>query len=1062
MKSFFKIFSVSFLFLTIVCFLLPASAFAEVFISQNITEDTIWTKAQSPYLVLNKITVSREATLTVEPGVVVKFKEDSSIKIFGSINAMGNQTDKIVFTSYYDDEYGGNTDWAEESFEDTEEEESTPTEATPQEGNNETEEEESTPTSSAPQEGNSDEPEEIENIIPQAGDWKEIYIEQSENSSFDNIVIRYAKYAMTIYNSEIDIRNIDVEYGFTAFDVNAYSLVKAFNINIRNMIDDSIVLYENSLFEIENLSIENTDADSAIVLFNKAFLSVENINIKNGTGSGIVLFNESTIDLANGEISGFDYAGIEDYEGDESWGENKILLSKIEIKDNDYGLAIYSDKSIYGIEKSSIYDNKLFGIESYSSLNYDFSGIWWGDKTGPYNELFNGEGLGNKVTDNIIFEPFLTAPPSDNIPLIIIPGITGSYLYKDYDDKEEIWPNLIKMIVPLDDNYLSNLALDTEGKENINFPIQVGDIIRNAKLDTLLIKKESHVFDYFINYFLENGYTEDVDLFVFPYDWRFGNTDTALLLNRKINRIMLDTGAEKVDIVSHSMGGIVAKTLIKDYGSEKINKIVFLGTPHLGAPKGAKTLLYGDDMGIKTLYESLSILNPNRIKIISQNMPSIYELMPGKKYFEKAGEYLANINKNLFGNESITPLGYTQSKILLKEKELNQNMIDSAESLHDSIDGIDFKDIDVTNISACGSPTIGKIEISPEIQIGPFKKKEDFRVKFTNGDTTVPLGSANGTDAKGRYFVDGVSHGTMPSAGSVPSFVYKIIKDQEVALGGDFGDTEGVCNKIEGDVLSKHSPINIHIYDESDNHAGPDENGDIQNNIDGVVYETIGDTSFIFLPKGKNFKIVGDATADGEFDLAIESISGDDVLSTKYWQDVEININSKIKMEINTSDDDSDLLLDLAGDGNFETKLSEYETLDKNESYLDFAYQKFIDENQVSVDDTAGGKTFGYLLKKKEDLEIEHITYNPQQLLNTINDIKIFAKNLQVENDNQNKSEINEKQDTGEEVESIQNNPLVASAGNTKIKIRLGMIVFSVSVLLLIIVAIKKYYFKVK
>jgi dynein heavy chain len=31
-------------------------------------------------------------------------------------------------------------------------------------------------------------------------------------------------------------------------------------------------------------------------------------------------------------------------------------------------------------------------------------------------------------------------------PVILIPGITGTYLYKNYDDKGEIWPNLLKIL----------------------------------------------------------------------------------------------------------------------------------------------------------------------------------------------------------------------------------------------------------------------------------------------------------------------------------------------------------------------------------------------------------------------------------------------------------------------------------------------------------------------------------------------------------------------------------------------------------------------------------------
>ena len=446
--------------------------------------------------------------------------------------------------------------------------------------------------------------------------------------------------------------------------------------------------------------------------------------------------------------------------------------------------------------------------------------------------------------------------------------------------------------------------------------------------------------------------------------------------------------------------------------------------------------------------------------------------MPSKKYFEKVGEYLANISKNIFGKESISLLDYDKSKILLKDKSLNQNMIESAESLHDSIDSTDFGDINTINISACGSPTIGRIEISPQISIGPFTKKEDFRVKFTNGDTTVPLPSADGVDADGRYFVNGVSHGTMPSAGSVPNFVYSIIKDEEVALGGDFGDSDYVCDKIEGDVLSKHSPIDLHIYDESDNHAGPNENGDIENNIEGVVYETVGDTSFIFLPKGKNFKIQGSATADGEFDLAIETISGDDVLSTKYWQDVQINIDSEIKLDIESGVQSSDISLDLAGDGEFETKLSTYDTLSKNENYLDFSYEKFIKISSTKEENVSGGQTFGYLLKKKDmnNQTVEYIASRTQQFIDKMSNIELLAKNLQIEDDpstslptgKAGSGQEEEKFGIADDTKTTDGNNLVASAESSKFKIKLGAIIFSLSTMLLIGLAIKKYYFKVK
>lgn len=69
----------------------------------------IWTTAWSPYVV-SRITVQSGCTLTIEPGVVVKFLSSSSnLDIEGTLDAQGTSASPIVFTSYYDDNYGGDT-----------------------------------------------------------------------------------------------------------------------------------------------------------------------------------------------------------------------------------------------------------------------------------------------------------------------------------------------------------------------------------------------------------------------------------------------------------------------------------------------------------------------------------------------------------------------------------------------------------------------------------------------------------------------------------------------------------------------------------------------------------------------------------------------------------------------------------------------------------------------------------------------------------------------------------------------------------------------------------------
>lgn len=1047
-------------------------SYAGTYVYENITEDTTWATYGSPYIVSGEIAINENVNLNIDSGVVVKFLEDSSMAVFGNLNTTGSLENKVVFTSYYDDEYGGDTDNEEGEGED---------------------------------------------IDAYTGAWDSVYVFSGGKINFGiDVLFRYADTGFYSSGGELDVKNILFEnnlngiflsesifYGedINFLNIEEYSLLiqQNTNFNIKkidikgsyypvNVFEDSILkfdeiyitdskdnaisVFNGSVLEgnilnikdsqgsglevfnhsdliLEDLDILNTQGNQALILFNDALLKAKNIKISGGD-YGIIIFNGALLEILNGEISNFLYSGLEDYGSDLDFDLNRIFFEFVEIKNNNQGLAIYSNRSTYVFNKCSIYDNENVGIQAFSDNNFDFTKVWWGSASGPYHESLNIEGEGNIASGDLDFIPFLTVKPSKNKPLIIIPGITGSYLYKDYDDYSEIWPNVNKLVLNLNkDSFLDDLSLNIDASENFNFPIRVGDIIRNPQFESELINYESHIFDYFINYFLENGYKEDVDLFVFPYDWRFSNVDTAKLLNKKIEKVLETTGAEKVDIASHSMGGIVSKTYIRDFGSEKINHLVFMGTPHLGAPKGAKALVYGDDMGLSKAGGKIHILNPDRIKIISQNMPAVYELIPSRKYLSENGGYLNMIDGGI--------LNYSMSTDFLLSKNLNQTLYTNADILHKSIDDINFGDIDVSNISGCGGKTVGRIDIRPEKNIGPFTLKEDFNVRFTDGDTTVPLGSANGVNIKNKYFINGISHGTMPSSGDVPELVYKILKDEDKS---DFSVDQNICEEIEGDVLSKHSPVDLHIYDEEGNHAGPDENGNIENNIDGLAYEILDDKAFIFLPKGGNYKIEGDATDSGEFDLALESVKGDDILSTRYWQGININENSQIELSIN-SGNYGELMIDSDGNDDFEIEVSQFVDLG-DESYLEYSYDKFINEHVEENKLTS----FGF---KKSDTKIEQ---DEEYILDEIFDVSVsMSKNLSIpglqnlENkEGLKNSDIvsSSKEDVNNQQDILEDNNLVSQVGRVNIPAKLPIFVFSISILCLITAIVKKYYFEVK
>jgi hypothetical protein len=76
------------------------SAMADTNVSGAICSDTTWTLEDSPYIVIGNILVCNGATLTIEPGVTVKFSNDRSLQINGTLVADGAVSLPITFTSH--------------------------------------------------------------------------------------------------------------------------------------------------------------------------------------------------------------------------------------------------------------------------------------------------------------------------------------------------------------------------------------------------------------------------------------------------------------------------------------------------------------------------------------------------------------------------------------------------------------------------------------------------------------------------------------------------------------------------------------------------------------------------------------------------------------------------------------------------------------------------------------------------------------------------------------------------------------------------------------------------
>lgn len=61
-----------------------------------------------------------------------------------------------------------------------------------------------------------------------------------------------------------------------------------------------------------------------------------------------------------------------------------------------------------------------------------------------------------------------------------------------------------------------------------------------------------------------------------------GIDDYVPMINAAIQRICLETGSAQVILVAHSMGGLAARAYLRRHGSDRVAKIITLGTPHRG------------------------------------------------------------------------------------------------------------------------------------------------------------------------------------------------------------------------------------------------------------------------------------------------------------------------------------------------------------------------------------------------------------------------------------------------------------------------------------------------
>lgn len=504
--------------------------------------------------------------------------------------------------------------------------------------------------------------------------------------------------------------------------------------------------------------------------------------------------------------------------------------------------------------------NNSNGALSATGGQVDARNNWWGHGSGP-TVASNPGGTGQKIVGDILYDPWIGKAPTHD-PVILIPGILGTEMKKG---SETLWLNLFRIFDNPGDEFLDPLRLKDDASA-FDPSVILGDTLRLKGIPAIGLS-----FDYFqglIDEFELKGYQENTDLFVFPYDWRLPIETNSQKLKEKIDEILASRPGQKVDLVAHSMGGLLAKHYLFQHPDAKVDALIYLGTPHLGAPKAAKALVFGDGFDIP-------FLNVLEMKKLAMNMPSVYQLLPSRSYIGALGAYIYDLVEQKI-------LGYGETKEYLVENGGNSALADAGDAFHSApFDAFGPAGVKTYAVSGCNTPTMNTI----------VKRNEgEYYLGFSAGDGTVPLGSSDavGIPTANRFYVKKTNHGKMPSEDGIRQLVANLAANgQSGALPSRITQDKTAC-AVSGKYISVHSPVDIKIVDAFGNRAGREATGDILNNIGGLSYETIGEEKFVFLPDGQTYTVTLTGTGNGTFHLRAAQVVNNAIVGTAYYNDVRI------------------------------------------------------------------------------------------------------------------------------------------------------------------------------
>ncbi|KKQ31718.1 MAG: hypothetical protein US68_C0020G0011 [Candidatus Shapirobacteria bacterium GW2011_GWE1_38_10] len=419
-----------------------------------------------------------------------------------------------------------------------------------------------------------------------------------------------------------------------------------------------------SLFVLFFIFIFSTKESYSYVLFSDDFHIKEDSNWKYEANGGEIIFMDGIMSLSS---SGLNFPFVTNSEAtkfgdfDHVTLEYRYSYGQIGFMGDGMGVG-YTGDNDYPYYQFSIWNDLDMGlvfqyrnVEVLSDGRCDYSNISLSRirlaDTGGWH-IFKIEKNGGKYTISLDSQIIFITNDNQCIPQNIFIGNSQRGGRTDWNDLNMDYVNLYTGdVTPVPVNKVIifpglgaswNPEAMLTGNTSANFHWTMTPFVKN--------------YDLLVRALENNGMEKDQDFYVWNYDWRKPLNQIVGDFNNYVNSLDLETG-QKLDLVGHSLGGLVARIWSQDHG-ELIDKTITLGSPHYGSVKayeawnGAK-ISDSTDIAAVALNVLLQLQKKNNdtiVQTLRSYAPVVFDLLPTFEFLKKNGNTVS-INTSPFLRE---------------------------------------------------------------------------------------------------------------------------------------------------------------------------------------------------------------------------------------------------------------------------------------------------------------------------------------------------------------------------------------------------------------------------